>query len=63
MSSNKQKLEDFKTAISSTVRSLANSKKIEVYFGNQLAKSNENSIKLPDLDKLSNNVNFEEIRD
>ena len=62
MSSNKQKLEDFKTAISSTVRSLANSKKIEVYFGNQLAKSNENSIKLPDLDKLSNNVNFEEIR-
>ncbi len=62
MSSNKQKLEDFKTAISSTVRSLANSKKIEVYFGNQLAKSNENSIKLPDLDKLTNNVNFEEIR-
>jgi len=62
VSSNKQKLEDFKTAISSTVRSLANSKKIEVYFGNQLAKSNENSIKLPDLDKLSNNVNFEEIR-
>ena len=62
MSSNKQKLEDFKTAISSTVRSLANSKKIEVYFGNQLAKSNENSIKLPDLDKLSNNINFEEIR-
>ena len=32
----KEKLEDFKTAISSTVRSLTNSNKIEVSFGNKV---------------------------
>ena len=42
----KEKLEDFKTAISSTVRSLSNSQKIEVFFGNQ-SQSSKNSIKLP----------------
>ena len=45
----KEKLEDFKTAISSTVRSLSNSEKVEVSFGNQSPKSEKNSIKLPDL--------------
>ena len=30
----KEKIADFKTAISSTVRSLSNSEKIEVSFGN-----------------------------
>ena len=40
----KEKIEDFKTAISSTVRSLSNSEKIEVYFGNQSPKSDKNSI-------------------
>ena len=33
MDTKKEKLEDFKTAISSTVRSLSNSQKIEVSFG------------------------------
>ena len=44
----KEKLEDFKAAISSTVRSLSNSEKIEVLFGNQNSKSSNYSIKLPD---------------
>ena len=38
----KDKLEDFKTAISSTIRSLSNSNKIEVAFGSQESKSNSN---------------------
>ena len=42
MENKKEKLEDFKTAISSTVRSLSNSEKIEVSFGNQSSKSVEN---------------------
>ena len=57
----KEKLEDFKTAICSTVRSLSNSHKVEVFFGNQASKSEKDSIKLPNLDIL-NKLNYEEIR-
>ena len=62
MDNKKEKVENFKTAISSTVRSLSNSQKIEVYFGNQISKTNEISIKLPDLEYMNNQINFEEIR-
>ena len=48
---NKEKLEDFKAAISSTVRSLSNSHKIEVSFGNEKSSSKKNSIKLPEIQK------------
>ena len=58
----KEKLEDFKTAISSTVRSISNSEKIEVSFGNQTPKSEENSIKLPELGHINNKLNFNQIR-
>ena len=62
MENKKEKLEYFKTAISSTVRSLSNSHKIEVCFGNQTQKTDKNSIKLPELENISNQINFEEIR-
>ena len=62
MQNKKEKLEDFKTAICSTVKSLSNSHKIEVYFGNQNAKSSQNSVKLPDIEQNKNKINFEEIR-
>ena len=42
----KEKLEDFKTAINSTVRSLTNSNKIEVSFGNTSTNSSIKSIEL-----------------
>jgi cobaltochelatase CobT len=58
----KEKLEDFKTAISSTVRSISNSEKIEVSFGNQIPKSEKNSIKLPELGRINNKLNFNQIR-
>ena len=58
----KEKLEDFKTAISSTVRSISNSKKIDITFGNQPSKSAKNTINLPELTHESNKLNFEEIR-
>ena len=58
----KENLENFKIAISSTVRSLSNSQKIEVSFGNQISKSDKNSIRLPDLDRTKNRLNYEEIR-
>ena len=62
METKKEKLEDFKAAISSTVKSLSNSEKVEVIFGNELSKSDKSSIKLPELDQSSNRVNYEKIR-
>jgi len=58
----KEKIEDFKTAISSTIRSLSNSEKIEVSFGNQKSKSEKNSIRLPDLSLINNKLNYNQIR-
>jgi len=58
----KEKLEDFKTAISSTVRSISNSENIEVSFGNQSPKSEKNSIKLPELSQINDKLNFDQIR-
>ena len=62
MESKKEKLEDFKTAITSTIRSISSSQKIEVSFGNQNLKTEKNLIKLPDLEKVNNRINFEKIR-
>ena len=62
MENKKEKLEDFKAAISSTVRSLSNSQEIEISFGNQAIKSSKNSIRLPDLEQGSNKLNYEKIR-
>ncbi|MDA9619141.1 cobalamin biosynthesis protein CobT [Candidatus Pelagibacter bacterium] len=58
----KEKIEDFKTAISSTVKSLSNSEKIEVSFGNENPKSEKNSIRLPDLIQTNNKLNYNQIR-
>ena len=62
MDNKKEKLENFKTAISSTVRSLSDSQKIQVHFGNGEIHSDKNSIKLPNLDYINDKINFEEIR-
>ena len=62
MENKKEKIEDFKTAISSTVRSLSNSEKIEVSFGNENPKSEKNTIRLPDLNQINNKLNYNQIR-
>ncbi len=58
----KEKLEDFKTAISSTVRSLSNSQEVEVFFGTQTPQSKKNVIRLPNVDQANERLNFDEIR-
>ena len=62
MENKKEKIADFKAAISSTVRSLSNSEKIEVSFGNDSSKSGKNSIRLPELSPLNNKLNYNQIR-
>ena len=62
MENKKEKIEDFKTAISSTVRSLSNSEKIQVSFGNENPKSEKDTIRLPDLNQINNKFNYNQIR-
>ena len=62
MENKKEKIADFKTAISSTVRSLSNSEKIDISFGNESSKSGKNSIRLPELSPINNKLNYNQIR-
>ena len=55
-------LENFKTAIGSTVRSLSNSENIEVVFGDKNLKSNQNIIKLPEIENIDKKINYNQIR-
>ena len=55
-------IENFKTAIGSTARSLSNLENVEVSFGNQEIKSEKTSIKLPEIEKINDKVNYDQIR-
>ena len=55
-------LENFKTAIGSTVKSLSNSENVEVSFGNQNFQSKNNSIKLPEIERINDKINYSQIR-
>ena len=55
-------LENFKTAIGSTVKSLSNSENVEVSFGNQSSQSKNNSIKLPEIERINDKINYNQIR-
>ncbi|MDC0366551.1 hypothetical protein OAM59_04245, partial [Pelagibacteraceae bacterium] len=55
-------LENFKTAISSTVKSISNSDNVEVSFGGQNIKSEKTKIKLPEIEKINNKINYDQIR-
>ena len=55
-------LENFKTAIGSTVKSLSNSENVEVSFGDQNSQSKNNSIKLPEIEQVNNKINYSQIR-
>ena len=55
-------LEHFKTAISSTIKTLSNSENIEISFGNQTAKTEKNSIRLPEIEQINSKINYNQIR-
>ena len=57
-----EKLENFKTAIGSTVKSLSNSENVEVSFGNQNLKTEKISIRLPEIERLNDKFNYDQIR-
>ena len=62
MNTKKENIENFKAAINSTVRSISNSQKVEVSWGNQSININKKSIKLPELDNLNSISDLNKIR-
>ncbi len=55
-------LENFKTAIGSTAKSLSNKEEVEVSFGNKNIKSEKVFIKLPEIEQINNKINYNQIR-
>ena len=55
-------LENFKTAIGSTIKSLSNNEDVEVSFGNQNLKTDKTLIRLPEIEKSKERINFNQIR-
>ncbi len=55
-------IENFKVAISSTVKSLSNLEDIEIAFGSQNYDSKKNLIKLPEPEQIKNKINYNQIR-
>ena len=50
-------LENFKTAITSTIKSISNIDDIEVVYGNQSLNKEKLTIRLPELENLNNKIN------
>ncbi len=55
-------IENFKTALKSTVRSISNKEDIEISFGGQTISSDKNVIKLPEIDQQKDKINFSKAR-
>ena len=55
-------LENFKTAITSTIKSIAGVDDVEVIFGNQNHDSKKKTIKLPKLDEFTNKFDYTKVR-
>jgi len=52
-------LESFKTAIKSTIKSISNKDDIEISFGGQDISSENNKLRLPEINEFQNKINFD----
>tara|TARA_B110000967_G_scaffold20424_1_gene19036 strand:- start:791 stop:2593 length:1803 start_codon:yes stop_codon:yes gene_type:complete len=55
-------LENFKKAISSTVKSIIGKQNIDVTFGNTVIKSEKKNINLPNVESVDNKINYKKTR-
>ena len=55
-------LENFKTAITSTIKSISGKEDIDVVFGSQNSKSNKKTVKLPELEGTNRLINYARVR-
>ena len=53
-----ENLENFKKAITSTIKSIVGDQNINIIFGNELAGKNINTIKLPDIQSINNKIDY-----
>tara|TARA_B110000211_G_C14058189_1_gene544336 strand:- start:125 stop:1927 length:1803 start_codon:yes stop_codon:yes gene_type:complete len=51
-------LEDFKRAITSTIKSIIGDEKVEVIFGNEISNKNKRTITLPNLRGVDNKIDY-----
>ena len=59
MQKKEELLENFKTAIKSTIKSLSNKNDIEISFGGQEVSSDNNKFRLPEIHEIQNKINFD----
>ena len=52
-------LESFKTAIKSTIKSISNKDDIEISFGGQDVSTEDNKLRLPEINEFQNKINFD----
>ncbi len=62
MEKNTEILENFKKAITSTIKSIIGSQKIEIIFGNEVNKNNKKTIYLPSLKNINNKIDYMKTR-
>jgi cobaltochelatase CobT len=62
MEKKEDQLENFKTAIISTIKSISNVDEVEITFGNKTAEQDKLTIKLPELENSNNKINFVKAR-
>jgi len=62
MQKKEELIQNFKTAIASTTKSVSNVKDIEVIFGNEKLKTNKKIIKLPDLENINEKIDYTKAR-
>ena len=55
-------LENFKTAIKSTIKTISNVEDVQVVFGNQNPEKDKLTIKLPELEDINNKINYVKTR-
>ena len=55
-------IENFKKAITSTIKSIIGDQQIEVIFGNEIKKKNKKTINLPNLDNIKNEIDYVKAR-
>ena len=58
MQKKEELIENFKTAIKSTIKSISNKDDIEISFGGQDVSIDNNKLKLPEINELQNKINF-----
>jgi cobaltochelatase CobT len=55
-------IENFKKAITSTIKSIIGDQQIEVIFGNEIKKKTKKTINLPNLDNIKNEIDYVKAR-